>query len=101
MLQQPRAFAYATSDGLGLERTACSDAVERWSERVQDTNNAKFVEARTSRNLSRADHTVRIGRWRENLSADAIDTVAWMLGDLPRTFGYDMPGPDRATLRGE
>ncbi len=36
--------------------------------RVQNTNNGQFVEAKTSRAYSRTDHTVRVERWRENLS---------------------------------
>ena len=65
-------------------------AVRAWSSRVRDTNDEQFVEAMTSRNLSRPDHSRRVGRWRENLSVDEARIAASMVADTARSFGYDL-----------
>lgn len=62
--------------------------MQRWSDRVQNTNNDKFVEALTSRSHSRPDHSVRIGRWRENLSADEAKSVVDLVSKTNSRFGY-------------
>jgi hypothetical protein len=56
----------------------------------QDTNNANFVEAKTSRSYSRPDHKVRVGRWRENPSKEDIDRVLPIVGPIAQSFGYDL-----------
>ena len=57
---------YPPTPGLDIE--AHESALAEWADRVQNTNNKKFVEAKTSRHYSRADHQTRIDRWKENLN---------------------------------
>ena len=68
------------------------DAVAAWADRVQDSNNERFVEAETSRGYSRPDHSRRVGRWRENLSAEDI-ALAWpIVAEPAEAFGYTRHG---------
>jgi hypothetical protein len=76
---------------VGVDPDQCGPELLNWSGRVQDTNNEKFVDARTSRAYSRADHKVRIGRWRENLSEDDIRRVIPIVKDAAAEFDYELP----------
>jgi len=89
MIHDPYAFAEGICDNLGLAREERS--LTSWAKRVQNTNNASFKEAKTSRSLSRADHTVRVGRWRENLSEQDIALALPIVGPTADRFGYDLP----------
>ena len=62
--------------------------IAAWCNRVQNTNNAQFVEAMTSRPYSRNDHQVKVGRWRENLTAYEIELVWPMVEATAKQFGY-------------
>ena len=74
MIGDPAAFAARICRSLGLEPAGVRrDAGAAGRDRVQDSNNAKFVEAETSRGYSRPDHSRRVGRWRENLSPSDVD----------------------------
>ena len=55
------------------------------------SENAKFVEARISRAQSRPDHSVRVGRWKENLSDEDLRAVLPMIAETARRFGYELP----------
>jgi hypothetical protein len=91
MIGDPLAFARAICARIGIDADAQNKALERWAGRVQNSNNAAFVEAQTSRGYSRADHKVRIGRWRENLSDDDVARI-WPIVALPaERFGYARP----------
>jgi hypothetical protein len=90
MLNDPRSLAVAACTTIGVEPASQAEPISRWARRVQNTNNADFVEAQTSRNYSRADHQVRIGRWRENLSAADVDTVWPIVHDSAKQFGYGL-----------
>lgn len=89
MIAEPAAFARRLCDDLGIEAT--ESTLSPWAKRVQNTNNADFVEAETSRALSRPDHSVRVGRWRENLSEDDVALALPIVGKTARRFGYDLP----------
>ena len=89
MVRQPREFAIRVCDQVGVTSSSCEESLSRWSSRVQDTNNADFIEAVCSRNHSRPDHTVRIGRWRENLQPDEAERIFSMVEVEAARFGYD------------
>lgn len=91
MLQDPTGFVHRICDGIGLHPSECATDLAVWSDRVQDTNNEKFVEAKTSRSYSRPDHKKRIGRWRENLSQEDLRRVMPIVREAANTFGYDLP----------
>jgi hypothetical protein len=92
MISNPDGFARHIRDILGLDPRDHDQPLAEWARRVQDTNNADFVEARTSRSYSRPDHDVRVGRWRENLSREDIARVLPIVGTTARSFGYDLTG---------
>lgn len=92
MIEDPAEFAAIVSRALGIDPAGQSQAISAWAGRVQNTNNAKFVEAETSRPYSRSDHSVRVGRWRENLSAAEISSVLPIISDASMSFGYELPG---------
>jgi hypothetical protein len=76
MIADPLTFARSICTEIGIDADREAAVVTQWAHRVQDTNNASFVEARTSRPYSRADHSVRVARWRENLTDDEVE-LAW------------------------
>ena len=62
--------------------------IQNWCNRVQNTNNAQFVEAMTSRPYSTNDHKVKVGRWRENLTEEEVEQVWPMVKQTATIFGY-------------
>ena len=91
MLAAPSLFAQKICVDIGMDRIKCNSELLSWSERVQNTNNQKFVEARTSKPYSRADHKTRIGRWKENLSDDDLRQVIPIIEEASKRFGYELP----------
>ncbi len=65
-----------------------SENIAAWCNRVQNTNNTKFVEAMTSRPYSTKDHKVKVGRWRENLTIAEIEQVWLIVRGTAKQFGY-------------
>ena len=92
LVRNPLEIAATVCASLGIDPGARSSQIETWARRVQDTNNADFVEARTSRAYSRPDHSVRVGRWRENLTDEDVSAVVPIVAHAARSFGYDLPG---------
>ncbi len=64
--------------------------IQSWCNRVQNTNNPKFVEAMTSRLYSTKDHKVKVGRWRENLTVEEVEQVWPMVEATAKQFGYSI-----------
>lgn len=90
MIADPELFARSVCKQVGVDPAAVAGHLEVWATRVQDTNNADFVEARTSRNYSRPDHDRRVGRWRENLSPKEA-ALLWPLVQAGASrFGYGL-----------
>ena len=92
MLLDPPACAESTMRRLGIDPSAGGPAVDAWSDRVQDTDNERFIEAVTSRRRSRPDHDRRIDRWRDNLTPSEVASVLPIVASGAATFGYDLPG---------
>lgn len=92
MIMRPDTFARDCCRKLGLDPLRQERALEAWACRVQNTNNAQFVEVQTSRRYSRADHTVRVDRWRENLSRDDVERAWPIVCEPAKSFGYRMDG---------
>jgi len=91
MIADPLAFAHEVCAKVGVDAAANADHLKRWAARVQDTNNAAFVEARTSRDYSRPDHDRRVRRWLENLTPGEAQGVWPIVSQGARRFGYDAP----------
>jgi hypothetical protein len=91
MLRDPRECGVRAAESLGVPATELGVEFERWVDRVQDTDNERFVEAETSRRHSRQDHSRRVGRWRENLSTDEVDAVWPIVAEAASRFGYERP----------
>jgi hypothetical protein len=98
MVLDPRSFARSVCAKVGIDVARESAVIENWAGRVQNTHNTAFVEARTSRGHSRRDHAVRIGRWRENLTAEEVDRLWPLVSEPAKRFGYLRDGrpPPRA-----
>ena len=88
MIEDPKAFAYRVCECIGLSPHSHEQDLCQWANRVQDTNNERFVEAKTSRNYSRPDHSVRVGRWRENLTLAEVECVLPLVNKTAQRFGY-------------
>ncbi len=91
MISGPFPFAAQVCEQVGVPAAERRSELRGWSERVQDTNNRRFVEARTSRAYSRPDHERRVGRWKENLSQAEAARSAAIVRDAAVTFGYEIP----------
>ncbi len=90
MIHAPSDFAQSVCSEIGLSPLNHDRSLRDWKSRVQDTNNAQFIEALTSRNHSRPDHAVRVGRWRENLNPKEVQDVARIVAPISETFGYSL-----------
>lgn len=90
MISSPDDFASGVLSSIGITPDDHADQLSQWSSRVQDTNNELFVEAETSKHYSRSDHTVRVGRWRENLSHSEFEQVINIVGEANSRFGYGL-----------
>ena len=91
MLANPLNFAQTICTELGVDMEANRVGIEYWANRVQNTNNRHFIEAKTSRNYSRPDHKTRIDRWKENLSTAEIQQVWPIIAITAQNFGYSLP----------
>ncbi|MCP4007781.1 MAG: sulfotransferase [bacterium] len=91
MLTNPRDFAARICADVGADRAANATGIATWSERVQDTNNENFKEAKTSRYYSRPDHIHRLGRWKENLGNDELRQIVPIVRSGAGAFGYLLP----------
>ena len=90
MIHDPRAFADAICEEVGLETADHDGELSAWARRVQNTNNEQFVEAKTSRSYSRPDHSKRVERWKENLTAEEAATLVPLVEQAARRFGYEL-----------
>jgi hypothetical protein len=91
MITDPLAFARSICAEIGVDSDRHGATLARWAARVQDSNTAAFIEARTSRGYSRDDHQARIGRWRENLSDGDIERTWPIVAAAAARFGYAGP----------
>ena len=91
MIGYPMSFARSICALVGIDVHRESAAIREWAARIQNTNNVAFVEASTSRNYSRRDHEVRIGRWRENLTEDEADRAWPIVSEPAKRLGYEQP----------
>ncbi len=99
MINDPASFAHNICRDIGCDPDECTASLQAWADRVQDTNNDKFVEARTSRRYSRLDHKNRIGRWRENLNAEDLSQIVPIVREAASAFGYELPVPSHLEMQ--
>ena len=85
LIADPLTFAQTICDDLGVKIATAS---LRWVDRVQDSNNEKFVEAQTSRAYSTSDHKKRVGRWRENMSQEEASRAWEIVREVAHGFGF-------------
>lgn len=88
MLDAPLIFAEKVCRILDIDISAHWEHLQGWARRVQNTNNSEFVEAMTSRPYSTQDHSVRIGRWRENLSVEDVRIIWPIIQSTAEYFAY-------------
>ncbi|MEM6633047.1 MAG: hypothetical protein AAF694_25475, partial [Bacteroidota bacterium] len=91
MLTDPLSFAIDICSQVEVDQVAKRIPFGTWADRVQDTNNEKFIEAQTSRAYSRPDHRVKIGRWKENLHKHEVEEVLPLVRGTAQMFGYALP----------
>ena len=90
MIRSPRGFANEVCREIGLDIRIHDPDLNAWASRVQNTNNEHFVEAKTSRHYSRADHRTRIDRWKENLSNEEVNSSIHIVYNTAKQFGYSL-----------
>ena len=91
MVSDPKQFAKSVCDILRPGKREVPNSIHEWAARVQNENNADFIEAETSRAYSTNDHAVRIGRWQENLSKSDIARMLPIVEETGTSFGYSFP----------
>lgn len=81
-------FAKKVCELVNIDPELESEPIQNWCNRVQNTNNEKFVEAMTSRAYSRNNHQVKVGRWKENMTAKERALVLPIIQETASQFGY-------------
>jgi len=82
-------FAQDVCQLINIDPDRVEKAINNWCNRVQNTNNKKFVEAMTSRAYSTNDHTVKVGRWKENMTEEERAVVLPIIQETAKKFGYN------------
>ncbi|MEZ5042968.1 MAG: sulfotransferase domain-containing protein [Saprospiraceae bacterium] len=93
MIADPLGFAENIAQEIGLESPPYHSEIKDWARRVQNTNNENFIEAKTSRPYSTNDHNVKVGRWKENLSPEEIESIMPIIRQTMTQFGYSTITP--------
>ncbi|MEM6697098.1 MAG: hypothetical protein AAF599_01790 [Bacteroidota bacterium] len=88
MIDDAYTFAVQIAQEIGVDVSKNKAVLQTWANRVQNTNNEQFVEAKTSRAYSTKDHQVRVERWRENLSKGEVAQLIPMVRETAEDFGY-------------
>lgn len=65
--------------------------IRAWAQRVQNTNNKHFIEAKTSSAYSRPDHVKKVGRWKENLTIEEVESIKPIIAAGASLFEYVLP----------
>ena len=81
-------FAQGICEDLALDKSTVQATLNSWTQGVQNANNSKFKEAKTSQAYSTNDHKVRVGRWKENLTESEVAMVWPMVEATAMQFGY-------------
>ncbi len=88
LVLQPAEFATAICGEIGEIYDDNRHELKAWINRVQNSNNKQFIEAKTSRAYSRKDHTVRVERWKENLSTKEVEALKPIIENTAAMMGY-------------
>jgi len=91
MLADPLTFALQICEETGVDIKSADTEIKAWANRVQNKNNDKFVEAVTSQAYSTKDHSVRVNRWKENLSEEDVELCRPFIQELAAQFSYPLP----------
>lgn len=91
MLKDPLGFASDINAILSINPEINKIEILQWVNRVQNSNNTNFKEAKTSQPYSTKDHSVRIERWKENLTQQEIHLVLPIIKETANKFGYELP----------
>lgn len=92
MIADPLGFAIRIANEVGVDIDHHQMELQQWAQRVQNTNNKNFVEAKTSRPYSTTDHRVKVGRWKENLTAEEVAQVEPIIRPAMERMGYQIEG---------
>ena len=88
MIEDALKFAQQICREVAVNPAVHQLSLETWAQRVQNTNNRQFVEAKTSQAYSRPDHTVKVDRWKENLSQEEAAQVLPIIQATAERLGY-------------
>ena len=90
MIADAEAFAKQICKEVRLSPHEARKGIDYWSGRVQNSNNEKFIEAKTSSAYSTKDHQVRVGRWKENMTTQEYEMVLPIIQKTARFFNYKL-----------
>lgn len=90
MIADPLGFATRIAKEVGVDIDHHQMELQQWAQRVQNTNNKNFIEAKTSRPYSTDDHRVKVGRWKENMTAEEVAQVMPIIASAMERMGYQI-----------
>jgi hypothetical protein len=93
MVKDPEKTARNVCAQLQLSGTEVEHAAAEWAKHISNRKAADSYEAKGQGHWSRTDHTVRIERWKQNLTAYEVKQVLSMVSKTATTFGYNLFWP--------
>ncbi len=91
LVSDPHRFAQSVCEATGLDAAAHASDIDAWAASVGNAKSPESYEAARQVHWSRQDHTVRVERWRENLTASEIASVRPVVKGAALMLGYDLP----------
>ncbi len=96
LVAAPESFAGEIVNAIAANPHDCAKGIARWVELVGNRKSPNAYEAKHQERWSRQDHSIRVERWRENLSDTELDMVCPIVWPAAERFGYAMPDRGRA-----
>jgi hypothetical protein len=88
LVRNPCTAAIAACALAGCGGTEYEEAILRWAATVSNRKAAPAYEAKRQVVWSRQDHSVRMERWRENLTSDEVAAVREIVAEAAAEVGY-------------
>jgi len=87
LIREPFKFAQNITEEINHTQVQ-KKHVQKWASRIQDGFNGKYVEAITSRPYSTRDHSVKVGRYKENMSPKEIELISLIVRSTAKALDY-------------
>jgi hypothetical protein len=99
-IADPRKIALRACSCINMSGPEVDAAIDRWCSLISNEKSPRVYEARRQKHWSRQDHTIRTGRWKQNLSPEDVSSVLPIVSDAAKCFGYELPSRRKLFLLG-